>query len=329
MDGVEKVATVILAMNKDNAARILMHFEPEEVRQITHVAAQLGIVSQDSIRAIVDEFVAQFADGAGVMGSVSAIEKMLDGVLPEEQFTSIMSEINDTSARSIWARINNMSENVIANYLSKEHPQTSALILSRLKPALTAKIMQAMPFEMRDGLMRRMLTIKPIMDQAVADVENVLMEDFVANFSGSLESDTYARIASVLNKMEREQMDALLESLTRVRPKSAEMLKGLLFTFDDIISLAPRAKMEIFDQVATDQLALALKGTSATFRQSILSTLSSRARRMIEQELDLEIPALQRDVMNARRAITDLAMEMANRGEIELNPAQDAGSFLK
>ncbi|MEC9469472.1 MAG: FliG C-terminal domain-containing protein, partial [Pseudomonadota bacterium] len=102
----------------------------------------------------------------------------------------------------------------------------------------------------------------------------------------------------------------------------------LLFTFDDITNLNARTRMAIFDQIPTDRIVLALKGTNAQFREVILSSLTSRARRIAEHELAAGEPAAQRDVLDARSAITNLALEMASRGEIELNPKQDEGAFF-
>ena len=133
----------------------------------------------------------------------------------------------------------------------------------------------------------------------------------------------------VINKMERDHMEEVLSSLTEVRPKSAEILKGLLFTFDDIVNLAPRARTALFDQIPNDRVVLALKGTDEAFRNIILSSLASRVRRMVEHELNGKEPASQRDVLEARRAITDLALEMAGRGEIELNPENDGDTYIR
>jgi flagellar motor switch protein FliG len=106
------------------------------------------------------------------------------------------------------------------------------------------------------------------------------------------------------------------------------VLKGLLFTFEDLVKLAPRARMMILDQVPNERIVIALKGTDAAFRDALLSAMGSRARRMIDVELETGEPVPQRDVTEARRAITDLALEMAGRGEIELNPdGEDAAVY--
>ncbi len=327
--GVEKVAALLLAMGGDSAARMLRHFDQDEIRLITRSAAQLGSVAAQDVEKLIEEFVSEFSGGTSLFGSAGEVQKLLTGVLPEDQISEIMADVMGSSNRSIWDRIATISENVIANYLMKEHPQTAAMILSKSKPAAAAKVMSQLPPDFRNRLMRRMLSIKPVVQETMRDVEKVLHEDFLLNFSGALEADTFSRMADILNKMDREQMEQALQNLEDQQPKSAEVLKGLLFTFDDIVNLNSRARMAIFDQIPADQIVLSLKGTDGQLRQSILMTLASRARRIIEHELATGEPASQRDVLAARRAITDLALEMAGRGEIDLNPKQDEGEYIQ
>ena len=79
----------------------------------------------------------------------------------------------------------------------------------------------------------------------------------------------------------------------------------------------------IFDQVPPDRIVVALKGTDRNFRDVILSSVASRVRRVVEHELAIGEPSNQRDVLESRRVITDLALDLAERGEIELNPEQE------
>lgn len=74
---------------------------------------------------------------------------------------------------------------------------------------------------------------------------------------------------------------------------------------------------------------LALKGTDAEFRGVILGALSARVRRMVEHELNGGEPAAQKDVLEARRSLTDLAMEMAGWGEIEINPGGEDEALIR
>jgi flagellar motor switch protein FliG len=319
----EKVAALLLAMGRDLSGGILKEFDPEEIRLVTRAAAELKPISTPELEAIIEEFAENFSSGPNIFGTVGELEKLLNGVLPPDQVTDIIAEVLGNKTRSVWERISAVSESLLANYLHKEHPQTAALILSRVKPACAARVMSLLPADLRHDLMRRMLSLKPVVDDAMAIIENTMHEDFMINFARNLASDTYPRMADIINKMERTQMEESLQNLTESRPKSAEILKGMLFTFDDIINLASKARTLIFDQIPTDRVVTALKGADTEFRELILSSLASRTRRLVEHELATGVPANQREILEARRAITDLALEMAGRGEIELNPDQE------
>jgi flagellar motor switch protein FliG len=328
MRGPDKAAALLMAMGNTLAARVMAHFEQDDIRIVTRSIAELRPVAPAQLETIVEDFATQFGVGANLVGNVSDVEKMLAGVLSPDQVSEIMADVLGNANASIWDRISTVSEAALAAYVIKEHPQTAALILSKVKPTAAAKVMSQMNSELRNDIMRRMLTFKPVVEETMRIIERTIHEDFMMNFSRTVGTDSHARMADIINKMEREHMDNVLNSLAETRPKSAEILKGLLFTFDDIIKLAPRARTTLFDKVPNDKVVLALKGTEQEFRDTILQSLASRVRRMVEQELTSGEPSSQRDVLDARRIITDLALEMAGRGEIELGADGDEDGFL-
>jgi len=329
LQGGEKVAALLLALDKKVAGRLMGQFEPHELKMISRSAADLGTVSAPELEAVIEEFAEEFSNGTSLFGTANQVELLLTGILPPDQVAEIMLDVLGNTNRSIWDRISGVSESILAAYLLKEHPQTAALILSKVKPSCAAKVMGLMPQDTRNSMMRRMLSFKPVVEDTMRIVEKTLHEDFMLNFARNMGVDTHSRMADIINKMERDQMEEVLESLTSARPKAAEILKGLLFTFEDVINLVPRARTAILDQIPTERIVIALKGTEPEFRDAILASMGTRARRMVEHELANGEPVSQKDVVEARRAITDLALEMAGRGEIELNPEQDDGAFYR
>lgn len=329
LHGTDKVAAVLMTMGSPTANRLLKHFDPDEIKLITRSMAQLKSITPTQIETIVEDFASEFASGASLMGTASDVERLLTGVLPPEQIADIMAELLGTANHSIWERISTVSESVLATYIAKEHPQTAALMLSKVRPACAAKVMSFIPEDRRNGILRRMLTFKPIVDATMQVIEKTVYEDFMMNFSRNAGADPHARMADIINKMDRDDMETVLSSLGATRPKSAEILRGLLFTFDDIVKLTPRARTSLFDQVPTDKLVLALKGTDHDFREMILQSLGGRIRRMVEQEMATGEPVPAREVAEARRTITDLALDMAGRGEIELNSDSDEDSYVR
>lgn len=324
--GVDRVAALLLTVGNPMAGRLLQHFTSEEIKLITRSAAALGSIPPTQQTQLVDEFSNQFQAGMHLFGTAHEVEKLLTGVLPPDQIADIMADVLGNSSQSIWERISGVSENTLSSYLLKEHPQTIALILSRVKPACAAKVMTHFPHKLRNDVTRRMLACKPVVDEVMRVIEATLHEDFMTNISRNMGSDTHAKMADIINKMDRDHMEDMLQSLANDRPKSAEILKGLLFTFDDIVKLTPAARSSLFDAVPPEKIIVALRGTDATYREVVLGALPARSRRAVEAELASGQPVAQREVLEARRFITDLALDMAGRGEIDL--ASDAEQDL-
>jgi flagellar motor switch protein FliG len=318
LKGPEKVAALLLAMGKPLASRLLKHFDGDELREITRSVTELGSVTMPVVETTIEEFAALFVNGSGIVSSAAEAQELLSGVLSPEEISDIMSDVTGNSNQTIWERLSGVPEVVFSSYLIKEHPQTATLILSRVTPVCAAKVMAQLPRDLRNELMRRMVGIAMVMEPATRVLENVLQEDLLVNVARNNRSSHNARMADIINKMEREQMEDVLSTLGEVRPKAAETLRGLLFTFDDIIKLPPKSRLILFDLIPTERIVLALKGTESGFRDVILSTLSSRARRIVESELTNGGPAPQREVQKARRGIADIALEMSQRGELEL-----------
>lgn len=324
LQGADRVAAILLTMGKPLATRLMKHFEADEIRMITRSVADLPPVAAPQLKSLIEEFAVQFASGASLVGTASKVERMLSGVLPQEQIDEIMGDILGNADRSIWERISAMNESTLAGYVMKEHPQIAALMLSKVKSATAAKVLSHLPADRRDSVIRRMLTMKPIVDEVMRMLERTLHQEFTVNFSRNVGADSHARIAEIINKLERDQMEQVLQSLASTRPKTAETLKGMMFTFEDLAKLSLKARTTVFGAVPGERLILALKATEPEFREIVLQSLSVRVRKMIEQELNNGQAVAQREVTDARRAITDMALDMANRGEIEIRAEEEA-----
>jgi flagellar motor switch protein FliG len=323
LQGPDRVAAILLTMGKSVAARLMKHFEPDEIKLITRSVADLPPVPAAQLKALVEEFAVQFATGASLVGTASEVERLLKGVLPQDQIDEIMGDILGNADRSIWERISSINEATLAAYIGREHPQIAALILSKVKSACAARVISHLPADRRDGVFRRMLAVKPIVDEPLRLLERTLHQEFAGNFSRNSAAESQARIADIITKLEREQMEQVMHSLQATRPKAAESLKGMMFTFDDLTRLSQKARATLFGKVPGDRLVVALKGAAPEMREVILQSLSGRVRKMIEQELSSGQPLPQREVMEARRMITDMALDMANRREIDIGGRDD------
>jgi flagellar motor switch protein FliG len=268
------------------------------------------------LNALVEEFAHGFSSGVNFSATATEIKDLLTGVLNEEELAQAVSD-GPQSVDDVWEKVSKIKLDALRAFLVSEHPQTVAFILSRLEPETAAKAISSFPAEVRAGLLCRMLGIRKVANDALHVVEVTLRERLVSTGSGA----SYTGIADILNRLDKAQSDAVIKSLAEVRPDDAKALKNLLFTFEEIVSLAPQARTLVLDQVPIERLVLALRGTDAAFQGDILSALASRSRRMVEAELQGANSASPREIAEARRAIVDVVLKMAAKGEIELKAA--------
>jgi flagellar motor switch protein FliG len=317
--GPDKVAALLLSLDKETAGRILSNFDQVELRILTKTTSELGLVPPEQLNGIVEELKKNIDNGVEIQGAAGHAESLLQSILPPDQVAEIMSDVLGSTNQSIWEKLTTIQEAIFASYIVREHPQTAVLILSKVHPTCASKVISLLPRDNRNILIKRMLNPKPVSDFILKTIENTLQEDLLMNVAKNIAADIHTRMADIINKMERDNMEDVLTCLEETNPKEVEILKGLLFTFDDIIKITPRNRTLLFDRVPSDKIIVALNGVDQKFKDAVLSSLTSRARRLVENELNSSGALPQREVSKARREIADMALELANRNEIDLS----------
>jgi flagellar motor switch protein FliG len=89
-----------------------------------------------------------------------------------------------------------------------------------------------------------------------------------------------------------------------------------MFTFDDLIKLDPGSAQTLMRNIDKDKLAVALKGASETVRQFFFTNMSSRAAKMLVEDMQAMGPVRLRDVDEAQALLVNVAKDLAAKGEI-------------
>ena len=313
----QKVAALLLVMGKPLASRLLGHFDAAELKLITRSAAELGSVPIDVLEDLVEEFAGDFGNMTELRGNADQAENLLSGVIPPEQIADIMSDVLGSSNRSIWDKVASLPPQLFTDYLSRQHHQVIALALSKLSPSSAAGIMELLPRDLRNVVTRRMLALVPVADAALRVIEVRINQDLILNPPPATGAGA-SRMADIFNKMAPEHVEDVLRSLEAERPGDAEALRSKLFSFDDLVTLPQKTRQALFEKVPSEKIVLALAGTDAEFRSNVLSSLTARARRLVENELNSSSEPPPREIAAARRSIADTLLGMAAAGEVEL-----------
>jgi flagellar motor switch protein FliG len=312
-----KAAIILLALGGSLGSRLMKDFAVDEIKTFAATAASLKEIDPNFLDDLVDEFADEMNKPSLLKGGDHQTRAFLTEALPADQVNKILGA-EDLPFSPIWPKFTAGTENMLVPYLLDQHPQTITFILTKLDLELSAKIVSMLPRELRDSVTRRLLKMQPVDPEPSKMLQICLQEDLLTQADTGLEKEGRTRMATLLNKMDKEQVDMILDGLKAVRPAEAAALRRMLFSFEDILKLEQKYRLILFDKVQTEQVMLALRGTEGDLKETILSSLGARARRMIEAELNGAELEVTKEVAAARRAIAETALRLAASGDIEI-----------
>jgi flagellar motor switch protein FliG len=316
MNGAERAAVLLLALGEDYGRKIWAELDDDEVRQLGVAMSTLGTVQASTVEAMMVEFVTRLSTSGAVMGNFDATERLLRQFLAPERVAGIMDEIRGPAGRNMWEKLSHVQEDVLANYLKNEYPQTIAVVLSKLTTAHAGRVLAILPEEVAIDVVSRMLKMDPVQKDVMERLEQTLRTEFISNLARTRRRDAHEVMAEIFNSFDRQTESRFMTSLEEQNKEAAEHIKKLMFTFDDLAKLDNGAIQTLMRQVDKEKLAVALKGANENVRQIFLTNMSQRAAKMLTEDMEALGPVRLKDVDDAQSGLVNLAKDLAAKGEI-------------
>jgi flagellar motor switch protein FliG len=314
--GPEKASILLMSLGEDQAAKLLGQMDDEEIKEISQVMASLGTVSSNIVERLFVEFTEQLSSTGSVVGSLSSTERLLAKALGEERVGEIMEEIRGPAGRTMWDKLTNVNEQVLANYLKNEYPQTVAVILGKIQQSHAAKVLATLPENFSMEVVMRMLRMEAVSKDIEKDVERVLRTEFMSNLARTNRRDSHETMAEIFNSLDRATESRFLSALEERNKDAAERIRSLMFTFEDLNRLDPASAQTLLRSVDNDKLKIALKGASEELRDLFMSNMSARAAKMLREDMQSMGPVRLSEVEEAQQTMVQSAKDLADRGEI-------------
>jgi len=316
LSGAERAAIVLLALGEDHSQHIWEMMDEEEIKEVSQVMSNLGSVSAGLIEKLLVDFVSQMSATGSLMGSYESTERLLTGILPPDKVGIIMEEIRGPAGRTMWDKLANVNETVLANYLKNEYPQTVSVVLSKIKPEHAARVLGALPEEFALEVVQRMLRMESVQKDILDKVEQTLRIEFMSNLARTAKRDAHEHMAEIFNNFDRQTESRFITALEERSRDSAERIKALMFTFEDLSKLDPGSIQTLLRNIEKDKLGLALKGATDSLRDSFFSNMSERAGKILREDMEAMGPVRLKDVDEAQMRMVNVAKDLANKGEI-------------
>ena len=250
LTGPERAAVLMLALGEQHGSKVWSLLDDDELRELSVVMSTLGTIEASAVEGLLLEFVSRMSASGAVMGTYDATERLLQQYLPPERVGGIMEEIRGPAGRNMWEKLSNVQEEVLANYLKNEYPQTVAVVLSKLRPEHAARVLAILPEDLALDVVNRMLRMESVQKEVIERVENTLRTEFMSNLSQTRRRDAHEVMAEIFNNFDRQTETRFMTALEDDNRESAERIKTLMFTFDDLTRLDTGSAQTLADDMA-------------------------------------------------------------------------------
>ena len=317
LGGPEKAAIVLLALGEDHKD-LWKQLDEEEIKEISQAMSSLGTVSANVVEALLMEFVSGMSGTGAIMGSFEQTQRLLSAFMPGDRVDAMMEEIRGPAGRTMWDKLGNVNEAVLANYLKNEYPQTVAVVLSKIKGEHAARVLSALPEDFALECVQRMLRMEPVQREILDKIEQTLRTEFMSNLARTSKRDSHEMMADIFNNFDRQTEARFIAALEERNRESAERIRALMFVFEDLNKLDPGGVQTLLRAIDKEQLGLALKGASDGLREMFFSNMSERAAKIMREDMESMGPVRLKDVDQAQMAMVQVAKDLAAKGEIML-----------
>ena len=323
LSGSDKAAVLLMSLGEELAAEIFTILDDEEIKEISQSMSKLGTVGSEIVEKVFVEFADQVSATGGLTGSFDTTERLLLKALGRERVDTIMEEIRGPAGRTMWDKLGNVNEEVLANYLKNEYPQTVAVVMSKIRSDHAARVLACLPENFAMEVVLRMLRMESVQKEILDDVERTLRSEFMSNLARTNRRDAHEMMAEIFNNLDRAAESRFLSALEERKKDAAERIRQLMFTFEDLNKLDPGSVQTLLRNVDKGQLAIALKGSSEPLRDLFFSNMSERAGKILREDMEAMGPVRLREVDEAQMQMVITAKNLAASGEITILDSKD------
>ncbi len=307
----------MLALDAEHSQVLFEMMDDEEIRDLSSAMSNLGSIDSSLVEQLFVEFADQLSSGGSLVGTYDTTERLLlQSLGDQEKVNAIMEEIRGPAGRTMWDKLGHVNEQVLANYLKNEYPQTVAVVLTKIKPDHAAKVLSELPENLAMEVIMRLLQMETVQKDVLDGVEQTLRSEFMTNLARGQRQDSHEQMANIFNHLDRSTEDRLMGALEERKRESAERIKNLMFTFEDLIRVDPAGIQVLLRQVEKDQLAMAMKGASDDIKDLIFKNMSERAGKMMQEDMEAMGPVRLKEVEEAQAGIVNTAKSLSDAGEI-------------
>ncbi len=321
----KKIAILLTQLGDDSTSRLFSNMDVELVTDLSADLVRLENYDKPIATAVLEEFSALFQSNQYIVnGGLDYAKEILFKTFGADTAQSILNklskDLNEAKSFNFLAKV---KPEQLADFIVNEHPQTIALILAHMNPVAAAETLSFFEDDLRADVTIRMANLGDISPAIIKRVSAVLESKLESLTSYKVEVGGPRAVAEILNKLGQKATKSTMEIIEKSDNDLANVIKELMFTFEDIDKLDTAAIRELLKVLDKNQLMVALKGAGGDLKEKFLENMSQRAAEAFEEEMGFLGATKVKDVEDAQRKIVEEVQKLAEKGLVQMGEADE------
>ncbi len=319
LSSTEKAAVALLALGKKLASEVLQHLTEAEVKRISRAFMSVSEVGRETQFEVTREFHEMLKAGEVMLVDGREFAKdVITEAFGDAAGEGLLEYISGARKEPISAIIQDVPEKILYGFITSEHPQTVAFLLTKMNPDQAAQVLQTLPEEAQTDVLIRIAHLNMVKGDVVDEVREVLRAQLRVVGTNEEEVVGTKSAADILNFVDRNNEERILTEIEEMYPDLSEQIRNLMFTFEDVMKIDDKGIQTVLKEVPREQLVLALKTASPDLSDLLYRNVSQRAAEMIKEDLSSMGPVKVKDVEKAQQGIVDVVRRLEAEGKIVL-----------
>ena len=314
----DKIAIIMVALGEEISGEVMKHLSEYEVEEITQAIASLKSLSSDIVDRALEDFEQHLMAGEWVsQGGADFARAALERAVGPRKAQEILERVTNKVSSGFYI-LKNVAAEQIAPFISHEHPQTVALILSQLDAPQASGILANLPERMQSDVAYRIATMENITPAIIKQIEESLESSLRDILGGNQDVGGPKVVADMLNMTGSSTEKNVLDRMDGQDPEVAEAVRNEMFIFEDIGKLTDREIQTLMRDVDQKDLVIALKAASNDLKDKVLGNMSEKVRTFITEEMEFLGPMRLSEVAEVQLRIVQQVRQLEEQGQITI-----------
>ncbi len=324
----QKVGIVMVALGEEVSGEVMKHLSDYEIEEITQAIASLKNISTELIDRVLDEFEQHLMAGEWIaQGGMDFARAALERAVGPRRAQEILERVGSKVSSGFYI-LKNVASDQIAPFISNEHPQTIALILSQLDPAQSAGILAQLAERLQADVAYRLATMENITPNVIKEIEEALEQSLKDILGGDQDVGGPKVVADILNLTGSSVEKSVLDQMDGQDPEVAEAVRNLMFVFADIVKLTDREIQTLLREVDQKDLVIALKTAEDELKDKVLGNMSERVRTFVNEEMEFLGPMRVSEVEEVQLRVVQQVRQLEEQGQVTIVRGDSDDEFV-